>query len=224
MTEVVHLADAALDDVARQAARVIDDGRLVVVPADAMYAVLANPFHPHGTDRVFAARRAPRTSPLPVVVHNPRQLAAFAEVSVEAQRLMDACWPGPLTLVLAAVPSMAWDLGASAGAVAVRMPAEPALLAILAQTGPLACTAAAPAGGAPTETVEDAMAALGDDVALYLDGGPRSGPPSTVVDVSRGGAEVRRPGPISADTVFAVANGITPPDEVVRDDPPPAGS
>jgi L-threonylcarbamoyladenylate synthase len=202
--------EGVLDEVVRKAAAVLDDGRLVVGPADSMYGVLTNPFHPHGSDRVYSARGAERAAPLTVLVHSSRQLPAFAEVGPRAERLAAACWPGPLTLLLPAVESMAWDLGESAGTVAVRMPVEPVLLRLLAATGPLACTAAVRVGERPPATVDDAMASLGDAVALYVDAGPRRAPRSTVVDLSRGGAEVRRLGGVSADVVFATA--VDPPD------------
>jgi L-threonylcarbamoyladenylate synthase len=222
MSEVVQLDDATTDAVRDRAAALLDDGQLVVVPTDTMYGVLVNPFHPDAPQRLFAARRAPRTQPLPVIVHNPRQLPALAEVGETAERLMAAFWPGPLTLLLVATGTMAWDLGEAEGTVAVRMPAEPLLLRILGRTGPLGCTAAALAGQQPPETVEQAQANLGDSVALYVDGGPRSARPSTIVDVSRGGAEVRRLGAVSADDVFAAAttDPHQPPPPAPAADPP----
>jgi L-threonylcarbamoyladenylate synthase len=211
VSELVTLDEGSMADIRRRVAALIDEGRLVVVPTDTMYGVIGNPFHPQGTDRLYLARAAQRSSPLPVIVHNPRQLPAFAEVGETAERLMASFWPGPLTLLLRAEESMAWDLGDSQGAVAVRMPAEPLLLQVLHDTGPLACTAATRAGEPPPATVEEALASLGDDVALYVDGGVRPVTPSTIVDASRGGAEVRRMGVISADEVFAVANGLVEP-------------
>jgi L-threonylcarbamoyladenylate synthase len=207
MGEVVVLGDEPMDVVRDRVAALVAAGELVVVPAETMYAVVGDPFHGLASDRLYAARRAGRDRPLHVVVHNPRQLPAFADVGEPAQRLMAAHWPGPLTLLLRAGASMTWDLGEAEGTVAVRMPAEPLLLKVLAVTGPLACTAASVAGAAPPGTVGEARASRGDAVALYVDAGPRTPAPSTVVDASRGGAEVRRLGAVSADAVFAAASG-----------------
>jgi L-threonylcarbamoyladenylate synthase len=212
VSTVLRLDDVELQTARQRAAAVLNDGGLVVVPTDTVYGVLANPFHPEGANRVFAARQAARTVPLPVVIHNPRQLPALArDVSETAERLMASYWPGPLTLLLRAGETMAWDLGDDVSAVAFRMPAEPVVLQILASTGPLACTAASIAGDPPPTTVEEAQAALGEAVDLYIDGGQRAGRASTVVDVSRGGAEVRRVGAVSADDVWAVSSGTVEP-------------
>jgi tRNA threonylcarbamoyl adenosine modification protein (Sua5/YciO/YrdC/YwlC family) len=215
MTEVLTVTadsdEEAREAVRRRVAAIVDEGRLAVVPTDTAYGVLVNPFHPHGADRLYSARGGDRRHPLPVFVHSPRQLPAFAEVSEEARRLMAACWPGPLTLLFEAVESMEWDLGEGEGTVGVRMPDDAFLLEILGLTGPLGCTAAVRAGEPAPTTVEEALTGLGDAVALYVDGGPRTATPSTVVDVSRGGAEVRRAGAVSADRVFTVANGLDEP-------------
>jgi L-threonylcarbamoyladenylate synthase len=226
VTTVLHLDEVELKTVRQRAAAVLNDGGLVVVPTDTVYGVLANPFHPEGAQRLFAARQASRSIPLPVVIHNPRQLPALAkEVPEVAERLMASYWPGPLTLLLQVGETMAWDLGDDVRAVAFRMPAEPVILQILASTGPLACTSASTAGGPVPTTLEQARAALGDAVALYVDGGTRDGKTSTVVDVSRGGAEVRRVGAVSADDVFGVVSGSVglgrrPGDEPVEAAPP----
>jgi L-threonylcarbamoyladenylate synthase len=208
VSTVLSLDDTDLQTVRQRAAAVLNDGGLVVVPTDTVYGVLANPFHPDAGTRVFAARQASRSVPLPVVIHNPRQLPALAkEVTEAAERLMASYWPGPVTLLLRSGDTMAWDLGDDVSAVAFRMPAEPVLLQILASTGPLACTGAGRAGEPAATTVVEAQAALGEAVALYIDGGPRQGQVSTIVDVSRGGAEVRRVGAVSADDVFSVTSG-----------------
>jgi L-threonylcarbamoyladenylate synthase len=219
MSEVLRLDGDAEEDARAKVAAILDEGRLAVVATDTMYAVLSNPFHPHATHRVYSAREAARTSPLPVFVHSHMQLPALAEVSEQATRLAQAFWPGPLTLLLPSSGGMAWDLGDAQGTVAVRMPDDAFLLDVLSLTGPLAATAASRAGEAPPATVDDAIAALGDAVALYIDGGPREPAASTVVDCSRGGAEVRRRGPISADAVFTAATSASPTEPAV---PPPS--
>jgi L-threonylcarbamoyladenylate synthase len=206
MSEVVTLDDGNTGEVRRRVAGLVAAGEVVVVPAETMYAVIADPFKADGTERLYAARGATRDRPLPVVIHNPRQLPALAEVPEAADRLMGAFWPGPLTLLVRTTEGLSWDLGESAGTAAVRMPAEPLLLMVLSDTGPLACTAAAAVGEPAPATIEEARASLGDAVALYVDAGPREPRPSTVVDVSRGGAEVRRAGPISADEVFSAVH------------------
>jgi L-threonylcarbamoyladenylate synthase len=206
VTETIPADD--LDLVRQRAGGVLSQGGLVVVPTDTTYAVLVDAFQTDATQRLFAVREADRAHPLPVIVRNPRQLPGLVkEQSEQAKRLIAAFWPGALTLVFRANVGLAWDLGETRETVAVRMPDEPLVYELVAEVGPLACTSAAPAGAAAPRTVEDARAALGDAVAVYVDGGPRPGGRSTIVDVSRGGAEVLRVGAVSADEVFAAATG-----------------
>lgn len=206
MTETITADD--VDLVRQRAGAVLSSGGLVVAPTDTAYAVLADAFQMDATQRVFDARRADRASPLPVIVRSPRQLGGLVKRQTEqAERLMAAFWPGALTLVFHANEGLAWDLGDNRGTVAVRMPDEPLLHDVVAEVGPLACTAAAVAGAPAPTTVDEARAALEERVDLYVDAGKRPGARSTVVDVSRGGAEVLRVGVISADDIFAAATG-----------------
>lgn len=207
MTDVLPIDD--LETARDRALPVLRAGALVVAPTDTVYAVLADAFAPDATQRVFLARGGGRETPLTVLIRNPRQIIGLTEdvTSEAAERLIAAFWPGPLTLVFRAGEALGWDLGDTRGTVAIRMPADALLHELITEIGPLASTGAWLAGEPPATTVEEARAALGDRVGLYLDGGPCAGPSSTVVDVSRGGAEVRRIGAISADQVVQVATG-----------------
>lgn len=208
MADVVTVEESELTAITARGAGVLSNNGLVVAPAGMMYGLYANVASQPAADRVFAARRAPRTAPLPVVVHNPRQLPSLvSEVNDAAERLMAAYWPGPLTLIFHMAPNLGWHVGESNQTVALRMPLEPLALMLGNKVGPLVCTAAATAGSAAPLTVADARASLGDSVDLYLDGGPRQGEPSTIVDVSRGGAQVLREGAIPAHHVSQVAEG-----------------
>jgi L-threonylcarbamoyladenylate synthase len=216
---------SADDPTAREhAAGVLQDGRLVVAPTDTTYGLLADAFQLDATQRVFDVRRADRRHPLSVLVRNPRQLGGLVKEQTEAaQRLMAAFWPGALTLVFRSNEALAWDLGDAQGAVAIRMPDEPFLYDLVADVGPLACTAAVTAGAAPPSTVEDARASLADRVALYIDGGERSGKPSTIVDVTRDPVDVLRVGAVAADDVLAVASGAVDWGDPTGEDEPARG-
>jgi tRNA threonylcarbamoyl adenosine modification protein (Sua5/YciO/YrdC/YwlC family) len=208
MSEVVRHEGEPDEDLVVRIGKLLDAGELVVVPTDTVYAVLANPFHPDGPERLRVARGTDRTPPFPVAVASTWQVKALGRVTEPVERLMEAFWPGPLTLLLQGNESTAWDLGDTGGVVAVRLPDEPLLLEILRRTGPLAFTAASMAGEDPPASAEAARQALDAAVALYVDAGTRDGPPTTIVDASRGGAEVRRLGAVSADQVFRAAKGL----------------
>ena len=206
MTETIAAGDAG--PARQRGAEVLRGGGLVVAPTDTCYGVLADAFQMDATQRLLDARGATRRRPLPVFVRNPRQLSGLVQhQSEQAERLMAAFWPGGLTLIFAVNPGLAWDLGDMHGTVAVRMPDEPLLHELIAETGPLAGTAASTVGAPSPRTVEQARELLGERVELYIDGGERPGTRSTIVDVSRGGAEVLRAGVVTADEVFAAATG-----------------
>ena len=229
MSETLSIDDP---EAISRAVEALEDGRLVVVPTDTVYAVVADAFSPQATRRLMRARGAGRNRPVPVFIGSSRQLSALAtDVPETAARLSETHWPGPLTLVLQAVSGMTWDLGNTAGAVAVRMPDEPFLRELIGEVGPLAGTGASRRGREPSPTVDAARAHFGDAVALYLDGDRREGQPSTIVDASRGERlTVLREGAVPADEIVAAPDDDPPEgdalpegDEVPEDDEVPEG-
>jgi L-threonylcarbamoyladenylate synthase len=206
VSDVIDLADP---EVARErAVSVLQAGHLAVLPTDTVYAAVADAFKPAATQRLFGAKRRTRTVPLPVLVRSPRQVAGLvADVPEPAERLMATYWPGPLTIVFTATDGLGWDLGETRGTVALRMPADDLLLAVIGEVGPVAASAANRGDGPPPTILAAAREQLGESIALYIDGGHRDGQPSTVVDVTRGGADVLREGAVLTDHVAAVATG-----------------
>lgn len=213
MTRVLDASGEHRADAVAAAADALRAGGAVVLPTDTVYGVAADAFNPAGTARVFAAKGRSRELPLPVFVHSPKQLPGLAaHVGDEAERLMAAFWPGALTIVLAAQVGLRWDLGESDGTVAVRMPLDDVALAVVRAVGPLAATSANRSGTPPATTAQQAAEALGDDVEVVLDDGPRTTSiPSTIVDLTRAVPYVIRAGAIDEGLVFAVANGAIEP-------------
>ena len=180
---------------------------LVVMPTDTVYGVLADAFDPRATAALRGAKGLAPTAPLTVLIRNPRQVAGLAsDVPEAADRLMASYWPGPVTLVLPVTDGLAWDIG-TLSVVAVRMPADDLVLDVVADVGPLVCSAAARPPDRLPNTVDMARDALGDGVALYVDDGPRPGGVSTIVDLTRDHAVVLREGAVAADDVELVAAG-----------------
>lgn len=208
MTVVVDANADRVGAVARAAAA-LGAGRLAVLPTDTVYGVAADAFNAAATTRIFLAKARSRRFPLPVLVHSPTQLAGIVtEVPPPGDRLMARYWPGPLTIVLAAQDSLAWDLGDSAGTVAVRMPLDEVALDILRAVGPLAVTSANRSGEPAAKDVAAARAALGDSVEVYVDDGPRHNlTPSTIIDLTRSEPLLIREGDLPSDEVLAVARG-----------------
>lgn len=175
-------------------------GLLVVVPTDTTYALAADAFTPSATRRLMRARASGRNRPLPVAIRTPYQVGALAEdVSEAAQTLMDALWPGPLTLILPAAPRLAADLGNTRGTVQLRMPADDVLAEVIRRVGPLALTGAHRRGEEGASTAEEARVQLGRSVAAYADAGTLEGPRSTIVDARGETVVVLREGAITGD-------------------------
>lgn len=179
----------------RKARQAIGRGELVVVPTDTVYGVGADAFSAAAVARLLAAKGRGRQSPPPVLVAGVATMRALvAEVPEPVERLVEAFWPGGLTIVLPAQPSLSWDLGDTAGTVAVRMPAERIALELLEECGPLAVSSANLTGRPAALDVHGAVDMLGDAVSVYLDGGPVStGRASTIVDATGLAAGGSRP-------------------------------
>lgn len=157
----------------RLARGAIGRGELVVIPTDTVYGVAADAFDPKAVTRLLDAKGRERTSPPPVLIPGIPTLDALAtDIPEPVRRLVSEFWPGGLTVILHAQPSLQWDLGETRGTVALRMPANPIALELLSETGPLAVSSANLSGQPSANTAADAERMLGESVTVYLDGGP----------------------------------------------------
>ena len=182
------------------AATALRRGELAVLPTDTVYGVAADAFNPAAVDALLAAKGRGRDMPVPVLVANREMLVAIVgELPEPAQTLVDAFWPGALTVVVRHTPHLSWDLGDARGTVAVRMPDDALALELIARTGPLAVSSANRSGHPAATTMLDARLQLGASVAVYLDGGPRpSAVPSSIVDLTGEAPHLLREGALSA--------------------------
>jgi tRNA threonylcarbamoyl adenosine modification protein (Sua5/YciO/YrdC/YwlC family) len=177
----------------RSARDAIGRGELVVIPTDTVYGLAADAFSPAAVQRLLDAKGRDRTAPPPVLVPGIPTLDAVTEfVPDEVRALVARFWPGGLTVVLRARPTLDWDLGETRGTVAVRMPDQRIALELLAETGPLAVSSANLTGEPAAMTAAEAQVALGDSVAVYLEAGlagtaypdAAAGTGSTIVDAT----------------------------------------
>lgn len=204
----------------RQARQAIGRGELVVIPTDTVYGVAADAFSASAVQRLLDAKGRTRQMPPPVLVPGIATLRALvAEVPEPVEKLVEEFWPGGLTIVLPAQPSLSWDLGETRGTVAVRMPAHRIALELLEETGPLAVSSANRTGMAAAIAPEDAEDMLGDSVAVYLgDGMSTDGIASTIVDATSlvGGSKpvvrVLREGAVSRERLREVLGDLLEPD------------
>lgn len=168
----------------REAVEALDEGRLVVLPTDTVYGIAARFDAPGGVRAVFEAKGRSVDKPLPVLGSDLEALRRVASFDVRAEALAARFWPGPLTLVLPRAPDFEVDLGGSAtDSVAVRVPRNDVAVELLRQAGPLAVSSANRSDQSPAVTVEEARTALGESVAVFIDGGVMGGRPSTIVSL-----------------------------------------
>ncbi|MGO2037947.1 MAG: L-threonylcarbamoyladenylate synthase [Brevibacterium sp.] len=183
-----------------ECARVSEAGNLLVIPTDTVYGVAADAFSASAVASLLAAKGRGRNMPPPVLV--PRAETIFGLVDGVDDRVLaltSRFWPGPLTIIANAQPSLDWDLGDTHGTVAVRMPDDEYALALLGRTGPLAVSSANTSGSPAATSVDEAQEMLGEDIDIYVDGGAReSGLASTIIDLSGQTPRIVREGPITA--------------------------
>ncbi len=195
------------------AASAVGRGELVVLPTDTVYGIGADAFTAEAVASIFSAKRRGRDMPCPVLVGAWQTLDGLVgAVPEQARLLMEAFWPGGLTIVVRHAPSLSWDLGDARGTVAVRMPLHPVALELLASTGPMAVTSANISGQAPALTAGAAQEQFGTDVSVYLEAGESADQlPSSIVDVTGDAPVLRRAGALSADALREVLPELVEP-------------
>jgi L-threonylcarbamoyladenylate synthase len=183
-----------------RAAELIHAGQIVAVPTETVYGLAADATDGEAVARIYAAKGRPSFNPLIVHVGGMADANVIAEVPPAAHRLARAFWPGPLTMVLPSRAGSPIAALAMAGlpTIAVRMPAHPAMRALIEAAGvPLAAPSANASGRISATRAEHVAASLGDRVPLILDGGPTEhGLESTIVAIEADRLRLLRPGPI----------------------------
>ncbi|MFD9285774.1 L-threonylcarbamoyladenylate synthase [Streptomyces mirabilis] len=194
-------------DVLREATLAVRRGELVVLPTDTVYGIGADAFNREAVDRLLRAKGRGRAMPSPVLVASADALHdLIVDFPEQGWALVEAFWPGGLTLVARHQPSLDWDLGETHGTVAVRMPSHPVALELLAETGPMAVSSANLTGKPSPQDCDAAQGMLGDSVAVYLDGGPTAAAvASTIMDLTGPVPVLKRTGAISAERLRTVA-------------------
>ncbi|OPF80528.1 threonylcarbamoyl-AMP synthase [Streptomyces antioxidans] len=190
----------------REAASAVRRGELVVLPTDTVYGIGADAFNAEAVGDLLEAKGRGRTMPTPVLVGSPNTLHGLVtDFSEMAWELVDAFWPGALTLVARHQPSLTWDLGETRGTVAVRMPLHPVAIELLTDFGPMAVSSANLTGHPSPQDCDAAQDMLGDSVSVYLDGGPTpAAVPSSIVDVTGKVPVLLRAGALTAEQLREV--------------------
>jgi len=195
----------------RAAARCLARGGLVVFPTETVYGLGADATNGQAVARVFAAKGRPSDNPLIVHVASPSEVPSLVrEVDSRARALMEAFWPGPLSLVFLRTSRIASEVSCGLDTVAVRMPRHAVALELLRQAGTPVAAPSANISGRPSPTrAEDALADLAGLVDYILDAGPCPlGVESTVLDLTGAIPVVLRPGGVTIEQLREVAGEV----------------
>ncbi|MBV8929089.1 MAG: threonylcarbamoyl-AMP synthase, partial [Mycobacteriaceae bacterium] len=184
----------------------VKSGRLVVLPTDTVYGIGADAFDNLAVAALLSAKGRGRDMPVPVLVGSWHTIDGLVySVPHAARALIEAFWPGALSLVVRQAPSLQWDLGDAHGTVMLRMPLHPVAIELLREVGPMAVSSANISGRPPAITAEDAQRQLGDLVEVYLDAGQsEQQAASTIVDLTGAAPRILRAGPITAGDLATV--------------------
>jgi len=192
------------DEIGRIAA-CLTGGGIVLLPTDTVYGLAVHPAVPAAVERLFALKRRVRSRQLPVMVDGEAALAALGvRIGAAARRVLRSpLVPGALTLVLGfGAEPPAWLAGREE--VAIRIPDDARLLAVLRRTGPLFVTSANTHGAATPESLADALAQLDGAPDLAIDGGIIGTVPSTLLNCRRDPPVVEREGAVATATLMAL--------------------
>jgi tRNA threonylcarbamoyl adenosine modification protein (Sua5/YciO/YrdC/YwlC family) len=182
------------------AAGAVRAGQLVVFPTDTVYGLGCDAFSGEAVRALLAAKGRGSSMPASVLVGSWHTIDGLVSSVPQAARdLIEAFWPGGLSLVLPHAPSLFWELGDTRGTVMLRMPLHPVALELLREVGPMAQSSANRSGSPPATSMEEARTQLGEAVPVYLDGGPSGDPvPSTIVDLTAVEPRILREGAVTA--------------------------
>ena len=198
----------------RQAKVALQRHEVVVIPTDTVYGIAVDAFSPKAVELLLKTKGRERSVPPPVLIPNVETLSALAtDLPLVASKLAAAFWPGALTMVLRAQPSLDWDLGETRGTVALRVPDHKITLALLEDVGPLAVSSANTTGNPAAVTAQQAFDYFGDKVPVYLDGGGSpKGEASTILYLTQviDGEAIRvlRMGALSLERIRSVIGDV----------------
>lgn len=208
----------AREQTLRQAAELLRQGQVVAFPTETVYGLGANALDEAAVRAIFTAKERPADNPLIVHVADRNQLKGLCEVTETAEKLMDAFWPGPLTMLLKKTDKIPAVTTAGLPSVAVRCPNHPVALKLLRQCGlPIAAPSANRSGRPSPTTAQHVYEDMVGRIPMILDGGPcQVGVESTVADLTGDVPCVLRPGAVTAEDIAAVAGACRVADSVMR--------
>ncbi len=204
MATIERYAASTIQVLADRARRVLEENGLIALPTESFYGLAACPFDERALAKLWQVKGRSEGKPILVLIGDESQLGPFVRSTPPAAAvLMNAFWPGPLTIVFPAAVTLSDSVTAGTGSVGIRLSAWDPLRDLLRRIGPTTGTSANREGAPPPTTVEEVQHSLGDALDLIIDAGPTPGGlPSTVVDV-QGPIRIIRNGAIERSVIAA---------------------
>ena len=202
-TKVVKIDKEQIDDgKLMEAAEILRAGGLVAFPTETVYGLGANALNEEAAKKIYAAKGRPSDNPLIAHISKPEELAPLVKEIPEAGRkLMEAYWPGPLTMIFPKSDIVPYGTTGGLDTVAIRMPSDPIANRMIALAGiPIAAPSANTSGRPSPTTAEHVYQDMNGKIEMILDGGAVGiGVESTIVDVSGPVPMLLRPGAITIE-------------------------
>ena len=191
----------------RKAAEIVRAGGLVAVPTETVYGLAGNGLDDAAVQEIYRVKGRPEVKPLSLMVPGVEAMERYCEQVPETARLLaERFWPGPLTIVLKAKPTVPAIVRAGGETVGLRCPDHDKTLELLRLAGvPLAAPSANPSGSPSPKTAEQVLAYFDGEIDAVIDGGPCGiGTESTLIDMSRTPYRILRQGALQAEEIAAV--------------------
>jgi len=203
---IIRISETPKEEALREAVSVLREGGVVAFPTETFYGLGVRYDEDGALAKLYELKGRPKVKAMPLIVGGGDVLRLVAkEPGVLARKLMARFWPGPLSLLMRAVPGLPDFLTAGTGKVAVRIPGESFALDLSRAAGfPLTATSANISGMPPASTAGDIIRYFGEQPDLIIDGGRTAGgKPSTIVDVS-------------GENMMIVRHGVIPDEEIIQ--------
>lgn len=194
-----------------QAAELIRSGELVGMPTETVYGLGANALDEQAVMKIFEAKGRPADNPLIVHVASMEEVAPLVrEIPQAARKLMEAYWPGPMTLILPKAACIPTAVSAGLDTVGIRLPSSEAARALIRESGcPIAAPSANRSGRPSPTTAQHVFEDMDGRIPMILDGGAcEVGLESSVIDATGEVPVILRPGGITPEMVEAVVGGV----------------
>ena len=188
-----------------QAAQLLAQGEIVAFPTETVYGIGADIYNESAVKNLYVAKNRPFDMPLSVAVSDKAMLESIAVLNENADKLVKAFLPGPLTIIIKKQPDVPDIVTSSSQKVGIRIPDNRFALEMIRRTGPVVATSANLHGRPDAVDVDAAISDFGDAVDTYVDAGPCTlGQPSTIVWLMDKQVEIVRQGAIPVDKIKEV--------------------